>query len=152
MDQGINNSWDCGPFTIYHFHKFFTDVLKAKSEISLPSDPLNVGLFIRNFINFCAAKGINAASNNENQISNSSTFFSDFCNAFNYDKLEEIGKTEKALVFQPDLLTNATSENHLPEIIFDKLMKGSTTEINHLGQQSGLLTLELKHIPDRLID
>ena len=60
--------------------------------------------------------------------------------------MEEIGKTEKALVFQPDLLTNATSENHLPEIIFDKLMKGSTTEINHLGQQSGLLTLELKQI------
>lgn len=152
LDQGINNSWDCGPFTIYHFHKFFTDVLKVKSEISLPSDPLNVGPFIRNFINFCAAKGINSASINENQIFNASNFFSDFCNAFNDKKLEETGTKEKDSVSQSDLLTNVSSENYLPEILSEKLMKGSTTEINHLEQQSGLLTVELKHIPDQLIN
>lgn len=48
--QGENNSWDCGPFTIYHFYKFFTTILNVKSKIRLPTDPKSIGPFIRKLV------------------------------------------------------------------------------------------------------
>lgn len=130
VDQGVDNSWDCGPFTIYHFHRFFTEGLKVKSDILFPKDLKLIGPKVRDLINYYSNESFKATTDDTNQSKAIKEVLKPPADNSKKDLLIESGESDEVIKqpkqrkeFKYDKYSKLHFEDHEPIQIYEEPLK-----------------------------